>query len=82
MYLDRRLPFQEARCVCDAVLRRDAQTQVHVIRHRVPLHQFHSMLFAQTPQDLANVLSKLPKDQLFPVFRDEYQMISAVPSDV
>lgn len=54
----RRPALHEAYRVRDAVLGRDAQQQMHVIRHRVALHQLDVVLHVQLPQDASDLLRR------------------------
>jgi hypothetical protein len=74
------LPFKESYRICHAVFRRDAQTQVHMIVHRVPFQQSYPLLIAQISQYLAYRCSYFPEDYLPTVFWDEYDVILALPS--
>src|SRR5208282_4454626 len=56
----RTLALQEPDRVRDAVLRRDAQAHVDVIRHAVPLKKFNAPLAAQVPQDRPYLRPHLP----------------------
>jgi hypothetical protein len=59
MDADGTLALQVPNGVRHAVPRRDRQTQVYVIRHRVPLDQLDPLLVAQVSQDPANLPPQL-----------------------
>src|SRR6266568_2047596 len=40
----------------------NAETQVHMIRHRVPLHQLNTLLLAEFPDNPPNTAAQLPID--------------------
>jgi hypothetical protein len=51
-----------------------------MIVHRVPFQQSYPLLIAQISQYLAYRRSHFPEDYLPTVFRDEYDVILALPS--
>ena len=58
--LHRTLTFQEADRVRNAVLRGNAQAEMHVVRHRLPFEQLDAPLVAQRPQNPSDLLAQLP----------------------
>jgi hypothetical protein len=52
---NRTLALQVSHRHCDAVLGRDAQQQVTVIRHRIALQRFYPLLTAKPPEDSLNL---------------------------
>jgi hypothetical protein len=79
---DRRLALQKTDGIGHAIFRRNAETQVHMIWHRVALYQLNALLLAQLPQNRSNTSSKLPIDDTASVLWDKNYVILAVPSDV
>jgi hypothetical protein len=59
------LAFQESDCMSHAVLGRDAQAQVDMVRHRMPFQQLDSSLSAQIPKDWADLMPQ-PSVEDFP----------------
>ena len=62
MNTDCRLPFEPTYRVGHAELRWNAETQVHLIGHRVAFHQFDTLLLAEFPDDPPDAASELPID--------------------
>src|SRR3954453_23552738 len=73
------LSLQEADRMRHAILGRDAQAQVDVVGHRMPLHQLDPSLTAQLPQDHADLTPKPPVEDLPAVFRYDHDVVLAVP---
>jgi len=80
--LDGRLPFQKADRVGHAELRRDTQTQVDVVRHRMSLHNLHTLLLTQISKDPSDLLPQIPVDCAPPILPDKHNVILAVPFHV
>jgi len=78
----RRLPLQKSDRVGNAVLGRYAQAQVNVVGQSVTLDQFDLMLTTQFANYLPDLSPQLAEEHLLPVFRNEHQMVLAVPSNV
>src|SRR5919109_1775838 len=57
-------------------------TQMHMVRHGMPLDQFDTHLVAEFPQDLANILAERAKDCFLPIFRYDDDVVSAIPPDM
>ena len=74
------LPFQESYRVCNAIFWRDAQTQMHMVIHRMTFQQPYALLLTQVLQNLAYCCSEFPKYYLLPIFRYKYYVILALPS--
>jgi len=55
MDADRQLALQKTYRVRHTSLRRNAQAQMDVVGHRVPLDDLHSLLLAQLAQDLPDL---------------------------
>src|SRR5512133_3246834 len=79
MDTDGALALQEADRVRHAVLGRDAQAQVDVVGHRMPLYQLDPSLTAQLPQDHPDLTPKPPVEDLPAVFRYDHDVVLAVP---
>ncbi len=79
MNTDGALALQEADRVRHAVLGRDAQAQVDVVGHRMPLHQLDPSLTAQLSQDHPDLTPKPPVEDLAAVFRYDHDVVLAVP---
>ncbi len=77
---DRTLPFQETDRVRDAVLRRDAQTQVDVVRLVISLDQLYSSLLTQLSQDSPHAPAQPSIQHLPPILRDDHNVVLAFPS--
>src|SRR3954451_16507349 len=79
MDTDGALALQEADRVRHAVLGRDAQAQVDVVRHRMPLHQLDPSLTAQLSQDHPDLTPKPSVEDLPAVLRYDHDVVLAVP---
>ena len=79
---DRRLALQTTNGIGHTLLRGNAETPVHVSRHRVPLHQLKVLLLAQLPQQRPNPSSQRAIDDTASVLWDKNYVILAVPADV
>jgi len=77
---DRRLPLQEFYRIGNAVLLRNAQAHMHVIRQGMAFDQFDAILATQISENLSDVFPKSAKNGLPSVLWDEYQMVLAIPS--
>lgn len=82
MDLYRRLPLHKTNCVRDAELRRDAQQQVNVVRHRVSFEQLDPVLNAQVSKNVAYSFAELSEDRSLSVFGCENYVVPTVPSHV
>src|ERR1044071_5978580 len=79
---DRRFPFQPADRIGHTVLRRDAHTEVHMIRHRMPFDQLDVHLGTEFPQNLTDVFPECAKDCLLAIFWYDDNVVSAIPPDM
>src|SRR5919201_1582186 len=66
MNADGRFPFQSPYRIRHTVLGWNAQAQMHMVGHSMPLDQFDTHLLAEFPQDLADVLTERTKDCFLP----------------
>src|SRR5512133_2366558 len=73
------LALQEADRMGHAVLGRDAQAQVDVVGHRMPLHQLDPSLTAQLPQDHADLAPQPSVEDATPILRYDHDVVLAVP---
>src|SRR5206468_8555044 len=64
------------------ILGGNAQTQMYMVGHGMPLNQFDTHLVAEFPQDLANILAERAKDCFLPIFRYDDNVVSAIPPDM
>ncbi len=55
---------------------------MHVIRTHAPFHPLYILVLTQRPQYVPDLLSDLFKESLSPIFRDEYDMITAILAGV
>jgi hypothetical protein len=62
-----------------AVLRRNAQAQVDVARHRVALHDLDPLLPTQLPRDPSDLFRKRPLDHPATIFPSKHNVVLAVP---
>ena len=69
-------------CIGYAILGRNAQAQMHMIRHGVPFDQLEIKLIAKLPQDAANIVPKRAEDCFLPIFRYDDHMVAAIPFDM
>src|ERR1700704_1101377 len=60
----------------------NAETPVHVIRHRVALHQLDTLLRAEFPDTPPDTAAQLPIDHTTSGLWDENNVIRAIPADV
>jgi hypothetical protein len=79
---NRAFPFDKTNRVRHTVFKWYAQTQMDVVRHRMPVKQFDAFLPAQIPDDRSDLFPEFPVDRFFPVLRYKNNMIFAVSSDV
>src|SRR5437763_1678395 len=79
---DGRFPFQAPHDIGHTILGGNAQTQMHIVGHGMPLNQFDAHLIAEFPQDLANVLAECAKDCFLPILRYDDNVVSAIPPDM
>ena len=77
--LHRTLTFQKADRVRNAVLRGNAQAEMHVVRHRLPFEQLDAPLVAQRPQNPSDLLAQLAVQNLPPKLRNDDHVIFAFP---
>src|SRR6267143_216481 len=82
MNADSGFPFQPPHGIRHTILGGNAQTQMYMIGHGMPLDQFDSHLVAEFPQDLANILAERAKDCFLPIFRYDDNVVSAIPPDM
>jgi hypothetical protein len=71
MKADGGFPFQPPHGIRHTILWGNAQTQMYVVGHGMPLDQFDTHLVAELPQDLAHILAERAKDCFLPIFRYE-----------
>ena len=55
---------------------------MHVIRTHAPFHPLYILVLTERPQDFPDLLSDLFEERLSPIFRDDYDMITAIPAGV
>ena len=55
---------------------------MHVIRTHAPFPQLYILVLTERPQDFPDLLSDLFEERLSPIFRDDYDMITAIPAGV
>ncbi len=77
-----RFPFQPPYSIRHTILGWNAQTQMHMVGHGIPLDQFDTHLIAEFPQELADVLTERTKDCLLPLLRYDDDVVSAIPPDM
>lgn len=80
--LDGALALEVAHHVRNGVLRGEADAQVDVIRHQMPLDNSGSLVSSKFVQDLAEVPSQGAEDLFLPSFRDKDHMVLTVPPRV
>lgn len=73
------LPFDIPDYIRYRVLRRNANADMHVIRHQVPFYYLTFFLFRQLPQYLAEMFADRSKYHLLPPLRDKDNVIFAIP---
>src|ERR1035437_3067044 len=78
-YRYRTLSFDIPNHIRHRVLRRNADTDMHVIRHQMAFHNLAFLLYCQLSKYLAKMLSDRSKYQLLPPLRYKYHVILAVP---
>ena len=78
---DRRFSFQPADRIGHTVLRRNAHTEVHMIRHRMAFDPLDAHLVTEFPEDLADIFPERAKDCLLAVFWYDDNVVSAIPPD-
>lgn len=72
-------PFQEPYRVRNTILRRNAQTQVNVIRHCVAFEQIYAFLLPQLPKSLSDFPAQFSVKHVLSGLRDKYYLERAVP---
>jgi hypothetical protein len=82
MHPDRRLALQKTHGMGHTIFWGNAETQVHVLRHRVPLHQLDTLLLAEVPDNPSDTTAQLPLDDTTSGLWDENNVILAIPADV
>src|SRR4030095_12060298 len=82
MNADGGFPFQPPHGIRHTILGGNAQTQMYVVGHGMPLDQFDTHLVTKLPQDLANILAERAKDCFLPIFRYDDDVVSAIPPDM
>jgi len=82
MHPDRRLAFEPAYGVGHAVLGGNTEAEVHIIGHRVALHQCDPLLLTQLPDDPPDTAAQLPIDDTASGLWHKNNVILAVPADV
>ena len=78
-YRYRTLPFDIANHILYRVLRRNANTDMHVIQHQMTFHNLTFLLFRQLPQYLTKMLADRSKYHFLTPLRNKYHMIFAIP---
>src|ERR1035437_5732928 len=79
---DGTLALEEPDDKCHRELRRDAQAHVNVVRNAVTFHHFHPLLLAQVTQNRTDPLPQFPIDDPTTVFRYDYNVVLAFPSNM
>src|SRR5262249_17454159 len=82
MNADSGFAFQPPYRIRHTILGGNAQTQMHMVRHGMPLDQCDTHLITEFPQNLANVLAERAKDGFLPIFRYDDNVVSAIPPDM
>jgi len=82
MNTDCRLSFEPSYGVGHTELGRHAETQVHMIGHRVALHQCDALLMTEFPDDPPDAAAQLPIDHTTSVLWDENNVLLTIPTDV
>src|SRR5712691_874200 len=82
MNADSGFPFQPPYSIRHTILGWNAQTQMPMVGHGIPLDQFDTHLIAEFPQDLADVLAERAKDCFLPLLRYDDDVVSAIPPDM
>ena len=77
-----RLACEPSYCVGHTERGRNAETQGHMIGHRVALHPFDALLLIEFPDDPLACCGALPRDHTTSVLWDEHNVILAIPTDV
>jgi hypothetical protein len=77
---NRRLALEKANRIGHTELRRNAQTQMDMIRHRMAFHQLDTMLLTQLAQYHPDTAAKLTIQHAAPVLGHEHYVRLAVPS--
>jgi len=77
-----RFPFQPPYSIRHTILGWNAQAQMYMVGHSMPLDQFDTHLIAEFPQELADVLTERTKDCLLPLLRYDDDVVSAIPPDM
>jgi hypothetical protein len=78
----RTFAFQKSDYEGDAIFGRYHQTHVDVVRHQMPLDQFHSTLSAQITQYLSYSCSKFAVQLFLSKLGHKYDVVFAIPSDM
>ena len=81
-HVDRTLALDEADHLRHRIFRWDRKQHVHVIGHQMPFLNFRVLLKRELAEHFAQMPSQLLIQRLSPTFRDEDNMIFAVPSRV
>ena len=75
----RTLAIQISHRHCDAVLGRDAQQQVNVVRQGIALQKFDPLLPTKLPKNSSNFSACTSKKLSLPVFWQNHHVVLAVP---
>ena len=81
-HVDRALALDETYHLRHRVFRRDRQQHVHVIGHQMPFLDLRFLLKRKLAEHFAQMPTQLLIQRLAATFRDEDNMIFAVPSRV
>ncbi len=79
MDFDGTFPLQKSYRVLNTVFGRNAQTQVYLIRHRMPFEQFRSFLHTQFPKNPSDFPAHSAIKYFLSILRDKYNMILTFP---
>jgi hypothetical protein len=80
--VDRALPLDEPDHLQHRILRRYRNQHVHVVRQQMPFLDPAFLLPGQLPDDLPQLPSQLPIQRLPTAYRDEHDVVLAVPNGV
>src|SRR4029450_11666345 len=82
MNTDCRLALEPSDRIGPTVCRGNAQTQMHMIRHRMPLHHLDTLVLAEFAQDTSDTPPQLRIQDTLAVLWDKNYVILAIPADV
>jgi hypothetical protein len=77
--MDRALSFDVAHYARHRDLRRHVQQHVHMVRHDVPLFYPALLVPRQLVECLPESSAYMPVERSTPIFRDEYDVVFALP---